>query len=165
MTDQQINYIGFAIMALLFWYVQIYRPRKKLKNPGALMINKVMGSREKEVYDSLKVAFPDPFILKSNVCFDDLLFSPDLNKKQHFHKAMRQMFVSWLVLDENLTPVLAVDFTNFHDDEMKMSYLTHAGVGCCIFAPTASAEEIRSELKEARFSLESIVDEAPSQPA
>ncbi|ADF65043.1 MULTISPECIES: DUF2726 domain-containing protein [Enterobacteriaceae] len=152
MTDEQINYVGFAILAALFWYVQIYRPRKKMRNPGELSVKAVMNPEEQQMYNAINFVFPSPYILKSNVSLDDLLFSPDMDKKAHFHKSMRQHQVAWLVLDEKRTPLLAVDFLAAGED-LKMNYLSQAGVGCCIFTPGTSAEQMIQHLQEAADSL------------
>ena len=63
MTDQQINYIGFAVLAALFWYVQIYRPRKKMRDPGELTLKPVMNRDDRDMYESIRKVFPAPYIL------------------------------------------------------------------------------------------------------
>ncbi|EGG9901339.1 hypothetical protein ID026_004033 [Salmonella enterica] len=152
MTDQQINYIGFAVLAALFWYVQIYRPRKKMRDPGELILKPVMNRDDRDMYESIRKIFPAPYILKSNVSLDDLLYSPAMEKKPHFHKALRQQQVAWLVLDSNHLPQLAVDYSAPGDD-MKLNYLSRAGVGCCIFTPGTAVANMEESLQEAAEAL------------
>lgn len=155
MTDEQINYIGFAVMAVLFWYVQIYRPRKKMRNPGELRLKRIMTSDDHDMYEAIREVFPSPFILKSNISLDDLLYSPELDKKQHFRKIMRQQHIAWLVLDEQLNPVLAVDYSE-NDDDMKFNYLSQGGIGCCVFKPGSTVAQIKENLHQALIALEGM---------
>ena len=152
MTDQQINYIGFAVLAALFWYVQIYRPRKKMRDPGELILKSVMNKDDQEMYEAIRKVFPAPYILKSNVSLDDLVYSPAMEKKAHFHKALRQQHVAWLVLDAGHLPQLAVDYSAPGDD-MKLNYLSRAGVGCCIFTPGTTVAKMEESLQEAASAL------------
>lgn len=152
MTDQQINYIGFAVLAALFWYVQIYRPRKKMRDPDMLILKPVMTRDDRDMYDAIRKVFPAPYILKSNVSLDDLVYSPAMEKKAYFHKALRQQHIAWLVLDDNHLPQLAVDYSTPGDD-MKLNYLSLAGVGCCIFTPETTVAKMEESLQEAAESL------------
>ncbi|PXW50375.1 uncharacterized protein DUF2726 [Grimontella sp. AG753] len=163
MTDTQINYIGFAVLGLLFWYVQIYRPRKALINPRELLTKKVMNRDDYDMYQALRLVFPAPFILVRNVSLDELLYSPEMNKKSYFHKAMRQQNVAWLVLNEQLVPILAVDYSSVNQDDMKLRYLSHAGVGCCIFKTGTTVSQMQTELQEAADSLHELYSDA-AQP-
>lgn len=155
MTDNQINYIGFAVLAVLFWYIQIYRPRKKILLPGELRVKSVMDSGAFDMYEAIKSVFPRSFIIVSNVGLDDLLHSPDLDKKPHFHKEMQMHVLSWLVLDEKKTPFLAVDYSEKGED-MKLRYLTQAGIGYCMFTPGSSITQMQAELQEALTVLQDM---------
>lgn len=157
MSDEQINIVGFIILAVLFWYIQIYRPRKKLLTPGELLLKPIMSSDDKKMYDAIQDVFPHPYIATGNVSLDELIFSPEMNKKGHFHKAMRQQKISWLIVDADLTPLLAIDYST-NDDDMKLNYLSHAGIGCCVFATSTTKEDMINTLSEAASTIKGIQD-------
>lgn len=151
MTENMINYIGIAILSVAFWFFNIHRPKIKLKNPGNLQIKPVMKGSDKMLQNVLRNVFHDHYIL-NNVSLDDLIFCQEMNKKQHFHKALKEMKVSYLVLNENMTPILAVDFSD-SSEELKFNYLTKAGIPCCIFENTTIEEQFKTELSNARSEL------------
>lgn len=152
MNDDMINIIGIGLLAVLFWYIQIHRPKKKLKSPGELELKSVMTSDEREMDQTLKALFGSSCIIKNNITLDDLVFSPSLNKKTFFHKAMREQKIGWLILNENYTPVLAVDFATA-DDEIKLNCLASAGIPCCIIDSGTPATQINDELTQAATEL------------
>lgn len=152
MNDDMINIIGIGCLAALFWYIQIHRPKKKLKSPGELQLKSVMTSDEREMYSAVKTLFAPPYIIKNNVTLDDLVFSPSLNKKPFFHKAMREQKIGWLILNDKYTPVLAVDMAT-GDDEIKLNCLASAGIPCCIMDSGTPATQIADELTLAAAEL------------
>ncbi|HDS3501249.1 TPA: DUF2726 domain-containing protein [Enterobacter cloacae] len=152
MSDDMINIIGIGLLAALFWYIQIYRPKKKLRSPGELQLKSAMTSDEREMYAAVNTLFSAPYIIKNNVTLDDLVFSPSLNKKPFFHKAMREQKIAWLILNDNYTPVLAVDIIT-GDDEIKLNCLASAGIPCCIMESGTPAPKIAAELTKAAAEL------------
>ncbi len=146
MSNDVINAVGICVLAAFVWYVHIYLPRKKRTAPGELKVKSVMDNKECGLYQAINNTFGRDYIIKNNVCLDDVIYSPSLDKKQHFRKYLRGQSVMYLIIDYQLSPVLAVTFTE-PDDDVKLQYLANAGIGCCIFDRGTSAELIEKELK------------------
>ncbi|EJJ0671526.1 hypothetical protein C3D80_19590 [Cronobacter sakazakii] len=157
MNDQIINVVGILCLAGLVWYVNIYRPKKKLMTPGELQL-KSYKSFDKDLYYAVHHVFGHPHIIKNNVVLDDLIYSPEMDKKQYFRKAMREHRIAYVVMNDKLEPLLAVDHATL-DDTLKQKYLTAAGIGYCIFDDKTPVVDIIGELENASVEIKRLFQE------
>ncbi|ELY3740539.1 hypothetical protein SMZ65_004373 [Cronobacter dublinensis] len=157
MNDQVINVVGILCIAGLAWYVNIHRPKKKLMTPGELQL-KSHKTFDKEMYYAVHHVFGHPYIIKNNIVLDDLIYSPEMDKKQHFHKAMREQRIAYVIMNEKLEPLLAVDHATI-DDTLKQKYLTAAGVGYCIFNDKTPVVDMIGELENAFVEVKKLFQE------
>ena len=169
MSDDMINIIGIACLGALFWYTNIHRPKRKLKDPGELQVKSVMNEDDRVIDAAVKTLFAAPYVIKNNVTMDDLVYSAAFDKKPFFRRAMRQRKIGWLILDKNYAPVLAVDIAT-GDDDVKLNCLASAGIPCCIFEYGTPATEITTELTQASEAIslplsDSVVTEPTPEAA
>ena len=169
MSDDMINIIGIGVLALLFWYIQIYRPKQKLKTPGELQLKPALSNDTRTMYRAIHSVFDKSYIISNNICLDDLIYSPTLNAKPYFHKALREQKIAWLILNESGIPVLAVDYETT-GDELKLNFLANAGIPLCVFATGTDMEQLVKELTDAINELshtasDTITNENPPEAA
>ncbi|KAA1139564.1 hypothetical protein D3H66_26540, partial [Citrobacter portucalensis] len=61
MSDDMINIIGIGFLSLLFWYIQIYRPKLKLKMQGELQLKSALITDIRTRYRAIHTVFYKSF--------------------------------------------------------------------------------------------------------
>ena len=148
MTDEMINYVGIALMAVLFWYINIYRPKKIMKDPGELQIMPLLSGAEKKLFRAVKESTGDNLQVLDCVSLGTIIYSKKLGEKKYFKDAIKKLIVSHLIVDADFNPVLAVVYSS-PDEETKLNYLAKAGIGCCVFQRDADKDAIVQQIKAA----------------
>lgn len=163
MTDEMINYIGLASLAVLYWFISIYRPKKLIKKPGELLLKSVIQANDKKLLLAVKEAANEKFITINNLCLNDIIHSPKLSSKKTFTNFIKKQDITHLILDDRFTPLLGVVYAS-QDDDIKLDYLASVGIGCCVFPRDTSYEDMVTSLTEALTEIqESILTERESQ--
>lgn len=160
MTDEMINYIGIAILAVAFWYINIYRPKKIMKDPGELQVMPLLSSVEKKLFRAVKESTGNGLQVLDCVSLGTIVYSEKLGEKKYFKDAIKKLIVSHLIVDADFKPVLAVVYSS-PDEETKLNYLAKAGIGCCVFQRDADYEAI---VQQIRAALEEILNGSSPAP-
>lgn len=160
MSDEMINYIGVGLLLVAYWYINIIRPKKLLKVPGQLQLKALMTPADKKLFKAVSYSAEGRLSVLNNVPLSALIYSSKLGAKSYFKNFVAKQFISHLIVDEDMNPVLAVEYSSA-SEETKLNYLGAAGIGCCVFQVEATHDEIVSQLKAA---LDEILNQSHAAP-
>ncbi|MBB6117821.1 C4-dicarboxylate transporter [Rahnella inusitata] len=155
MTQTQINIIGLIILAVLFYYFQVYRPNKMRSNPQDLEVRK-MPQQQMKLTDIVSRNFSDKYFVLSQVHFDELFYSPRMSKTSTFNKYLSTMKSDIVLIDKRShLPVITIQITS-SEDKKKEAYINGAGLGCLYFSRVDDEKEVVSNLQDALKSIEDV---------
>ena len=153
MNQMQINVIGFLILAALFYYFQIYRPRKSMSNPNDLEVKK-QPQQQLKLTDIASRYFSEKYYVLNQMSFDDLLYSPRLNRNNAFKKHLSTMKCDVVLIDKrNQIPAITIQLSTEHNDKKEV-YINNAGLGCLYFVSLDDESEVVRIIQDALDSIE-----------
>lgn len=153
MTQTNINVIGLIIIAAVFYYFQIYRPKKLRANPQDLEVKK-LSQQHLKLADIAARHFAEKYFVLNQPRFEDLFYSPSLSKNAIFRKHMLGMKSDVVLVDkESHLPVLAMQLETKGDEE-KQNYINGAGLGCLVFTHVDDEEETVKSIIDALLAIQ-----------
>lgn len=140
---------GLAILAGAYYYLKIVRPKKAIASPTDLEIYPQLTSDQINIHPVIAEVVGNSYLIKTDVNFDKLIHSPKLGKVPAFKNHLRNLSVSYMLLDTKTSyPVMAIDVDSYLSDEAAR-YLTLAGIPFCTFPHNEDKEKLKADLTTA----------------
>ncbi|WP_394522069.1 hypothetical protein C1N60_23210 (plasmid) [Pantoea sp. SGAir0184] len=147
MTQFEVNLIGGILLAALFYYLSIYRPKKLMRKPQDIQ-PLLKQANSLKLGEICYKHFSDQFYVCTQQPFSSLVYSPGLSKNANFQQEMHRLVAEAVLIDKKTRLPFAAIILSGKDDDRKGAIMAGVGVGCLIFAHVDDDSEIVEGIRQ-----------------